>query len=164
MSLHQLLMMAPSPERDKLAQQLGYTIGTPKYKNTVPKKFKDEANNSVRIKGDPLSKGKSELQIEHELLKYLSLKGIKWWPMKVKGELHISKGRGFIKPSKNPGFPDILCSINGRFVGIEVKKCGGVQSSDQVLMQKEIEKSGAVYFICTSVRELEAALIKYNLI
>lgn len=40
------------------------------------------------------------------------------------------------------GVPDILCSINGRFVGIEVKASKGKPTPLQVKNVKEINESG----------------------
>lgn len=42
------------------------------------------------------------------------------------------------------GIPDILCSVNGRFVGIEVKKEQGIVSPLQEFHLNELNKLGAV--------------------
>ena len=162
---YKIMMMDPGPERDALIKKANASISVPNYSNEVPKKFKDEANNAVRIKGDPANKHKSELQIEKELESYLFSKRIKFWNMKIKGEIQsIGKGLAVMKKSKNRGFPDILCCIRGLWVGIEVKKPGGIQSQDQVQMQYDIQAAGGVYIIATSVRELEASLKSRSLV
>lgn len=155
----ELMKMDPSPERDKLALELGYSFSESNYSDAIPKKFKDEANNSKIIKGDPLNKNKSELEIEKEILYFLFKNRIEHWSMKVKGEIHMkSSTQGFIKPTKNPGFPDILCCYKGLFVTIEVKKPSGIQSVDQISQENRIKSANGFYFICTSVREVEACL------
>ena len=162
---YKIMLMDPGPERDKLSKENGFSISVPQYSNKPPPKFMDEANHAVRSKGDPENKHKSELQIEKELQSYLTSKRFKWWPMKIKGEIQsIGHGLAVMKKSQNRGFPDILCCIRGLWVGIEVKKPGGLQSVDQVQSQREIESAGGIYIISTSIRELEASLKQHKLI
>lgn len=52
------------------------------------------------------------------------------------------------------GVPDIICVINGQFVGIEVKTPRGKQSSDQVLFQKRLERAGGKYILARGVDDI----------
>lgn len=45
------------------------------------------------------------------------------------------------------GVPDLLCSIKGRFVGIEVKAEKGKPSPLQIYNKEQIEKSGGIAYI-----------------
>lgn len=96
----------------------------------------------------------SELKIENQICDYLTLSKITFWKMKVRGELHVSKGRTFIRKNKNAGFPDILCCVNGIFVGFEIKKPGGYQSIEQQLQEQKIKAAGGYYFLVTNFEEI----------
>ena len=51
------------------------------------------------------------------------------------------------------GVPDIIACLNGRFVGIEVKRPGGIVSPLQQYNIEEIHKSGGVAFVAYSFEE-----------
>jgi len=119
------------------------------------------------IKGDPESKGKSEAQIEKEIVAYLkTIPDCADWDTKVKGELQsIGIGQAIIKESKNKGFGDRLICLRGLFVMIEVKACGRYQSIYQIEQEEKVKKRGlGHYFLVTSVRELKAFFTQYELI
>lgn len=53
------------------------------------------------------------------------------------------------------GVPDILAILpGGQFCGIEVKANCGVQSSDQILFQKQCEALGGRYILARSVDDV----------
>lgn len=56
------------------------------------------------------------------------------------------------------GVPDIIACLNGRFVGIEVKRPGGVISPLQQYNIDEIHKSGGVAFVAYSVEDVREQL------
>ncbi|WP_054637161.1 VRR-NUC domain-containing protein [Thalassobacillus sp. C254] len=93
----------------------------------------------------------SEKTIENNIKRYLASIGA--WHIKTHGNL-FSKA----------GVPDILACINGRFVGIEVKKPGGKVSELQKANIRLIEKAGGVAFVSFSVEETKHYLTKFNLI
>lgn len=86
-----------------------------------------------------------EKQIENQIKKWLEQQGY-WW-MKVHGDLF-----------QKAGVPDILACINGRFVGIEVKRPGGKVSALQEYNIEQIRASGGVAFVATSIEE-----VRFNL-
>jgi hypothetical protein len=53
------------------------------------------------------------------------------------------------------GSPDIICVINGRFIGIEVKAHGGKQSEHQKEFQRRLETAGGLYILAYSVDDLD---------
>lgn len=73
-----------------------------------------------------------------------------------------NNGAFFIKTlggSVPSGTPDILACLNGRFIGIEVKKpVGGKVSELQKLKIKEIQRAGGIAFVARSVKEVEEHL------
>lgn len=57
-----------------------------------------------------------------------------------------------------PGSPDIVCVINGFYIGFEVKRRGGKLSPDQRKFQKELTDNGGYYFLVTSVDDVIKAI------
>lgn len=58
------------------------------------------------------------------------------------------------------GSPDIIAIYKGMFVGVEVKRIGGVQSEAQKAFQRNIESAGGYYILATSPEELEDKINK----
>ena len=63
--------------------------------------------------------------------------------------------------SNRAGIPDLLCCINGRFIGIEVKGPGGKASPLQAANITMIEAAGGIGLIAYSVAEVKEHLEKY---
>lgn len=93
----------------------------------------------------------TEKQIENQIKKWLDKQGY-WW-MKVHGDLF-----------QKSGVPDILACINGRFVGIEVKRPGGRLSELQKYNIEHIRAAGGVAFVATSVDEVRFNLDRFHVI
>ena len=51
------------------------------------------------------------------------------------------------------GIPDIICCINGHFVGIEVKQENGHQSDAQKVTCKNIQDAGGEYWLVWSYED-----------
>ena len=60
------------------------------------------------------------------------------------------------------GVPDILCSLNGKFIGIEVKTHDGVVSKIQQHHIKRIKEAGGVAFVARSVDDVYRELNKHQ--
>jgi Holliday junction resolvase len=82
-----------------------------------------------------------EKHIENQIKRYLDQLGV--WYLKVHGSMY-----------QKSGVPDILCCLDGRFVGIEVKRPGGIVSSLQQFNIDEIHTSGGVAFVAYSVEDV----------
>jgi hypothetical protein len=54
------------------------------------------------------------------------------------------------------GAPDIICVINGQYVGIEVKAPKGKQSEHQKAFQQALEAAGGRYVLAYSLEEVVA--------
>lgn len=96
-----------------------------------------------------MTKKTLEKHIENQIKKYLDSIGC--WHMKVHGSMY-----------QKAGVPDILACINGRFVGIEVKRPGGIVAPLQTWNINEIQKSGGVAFVAYSVEEVKTQLRQLN--
>ena len=80
---------------------------------------------------------------------------------------HYRQNSGAFKDKKNhlyrfgtSGAPDIVCVIDGRYVGVEVKAKTGIQSDSQIAFQAKLEKGGGKYILAHSLEELKEKL--YN--
>lgn len=157
-----IVAMEDSPEKFKLALENGFKSIRPKVKlNSHAQwnsKFSGEKSFTKKIKGDPESIGKSEAEIEDEILAYCRIKKIMYFETKVKGEVQsVGKGRAILKKATNPGFPDFIIGYRGYIFGFETKKCGGTQSHDQILMEERFQLMGWAYNIVTSLSEFKKA-------
>lgn len=95
----------------------------------------------------------SEKTIENNIKKYLDSLGAYY--EKIHG--------GSIYQSA--GIPDILACVEGRFVGIEVKKeSGGKVSALQEFKIKQIESAGGVGIIARSVQEVQERFKRENIV
>ena len=117
----------------------------------------------IRVKGDPTSKGKSESQIEKEIISWLTASNIVFWPIKIKGDPTLTRNGIRFKKNKNRGFSDIHVCHNGRAIYLEVKKCGGECSQDQLDTQMRVRSQGrGIYEFVTSVQEAKNAIFGEN--
>jgi hypothetical protein len=85
-----------------------------------------------------------EKDTQKTILKYLEAKRIFHY-RNNSGALKTEKG-GFVRFGAT-GSPDIICVINGQFVGIEVKSTGGVHSKGQIKFQKALVDAGGCYIL-----------------
>ena len=81
--------------------------------------------------------------IENSIKEYLFKEGIYYF------KVHGSK---FMEP----GIPDIVCCVNGYFLGIEVKAPGKLynQSDAQKIHQENIEKAGGIYLLTDNLNDV----------
>lgn len=85
----------------------------------------------------------SESKIQNKIIKYLN--GIGAYSIKT-----ISTNRS--------GCPDIICCLNGLFIGLEVKTDKGVVSELQKHHLEEIKKSGGISGVVRSVEDVKRLL------
>lgn len=81
---------------------------------------------------------------------------------KIIGYLRTVDGIWFTKTivSTERGTPDIICCYMGRFLGIEVKRKGGVLSENQHKVKSEITRCGGVYTVAHDVSDVIRAIIQ----
>src|ERR1700721_165734 len=92
-----------------------------------------------------------ESDVQRQILDYLTLRGI----------FHYRNNSGaFVDSQKHfyrfgaLGSPDIICVINGQYVGIEVKAPKGKQSEHQKEFQKQLEAAGGRYLLVYSLDDV----------
>lgn len=84
-----------------------------------------------------------EKDFENEIRKFLDQKGIyhfKFWG----GNFKTSHG-SFVRTKK--GVPDLICCVNGVFVGLEIKQENGKPSDEQIQNLNKINYSGGLGFL-----------------
>lgn len=87
-------------------------------------------------------------QVTSAIIEYIQLTGNAAHRINVIG---VPLPGGKFRPSPNRGVADIIACIDGRYVGIEVKIGRDKQSVYQKKYQEDIESSGGIYFICSSL-------------
>lgn len=93
----------------------------------------------------------TEKDIQKAILDYLTLRSIFHYKHNNSGIYKPSTG-SYI-PSQSKGAPDIVCIIEGRYVGFEVKTRKGRLSDDQVEFHKKILAAGGIIFVVRSLDE-----------
>lgn len=61
-------------------------------------------------------------------------------------------------PFSKPGDPDLICCINGRYVGIEVKTPTGRPTELQLQRGREIEQAGGIWILARSLDDVYRGL------
>ncbi len=105
------------------------------------------------------SRGRRESEVQAAVVAYLSFRtDFFWW------RNNISAGRApsgnFMKSGGISGAPDLQgIQYPGRFVGIELKReKGGESSEDQLRWAANCRSHGGLYILATSVKDVEVGL------
>lgn len=105
-----------------------------------------------------------EKDIQKAILDWLKLSKIFCYKNSTVGI--FKKSTGAYIPSQSVGSPDIVCVIEGRYVGMEVKKPGYGLRESQVEFRRALEAAGGEYHIVRSVDEaqkvVQSVKIKYS--
>lgn len=97
-----------------------------------------------------------ENDVQRSILDYLTLRKIFHWRQN-NGATYDAKLGFYRSHTGMKGVPDIICVIDGQFVGIECKGPRGKQSADQILFQKRLEFAGGKYILAKSVDDVREA-------
>lgn len=96
----------------------------------------------------------SEHETQSAILEWLDIKRIFHYRQNTGG----AKLKGFYVKFGRPGAPDIVAVIEGRFIGIEVKREGKVQSKKQVEFEMELFRAGGQYILAYSLDDVTRVL------
>ena len=89
----------------------------------------------------------SESLIQKSILEWLNYHSdVYAFRINVQG-VPLHNGSGRFRPSPHRGIADIIASVRGTFLAIEVKSKKGTQSAYQRTFQDYVEKSGGHYII-----------------
>lgn len=96
----------------------------------------------------------SEHAIQTLILQYLDIAHI----------FHYRQNSGMMKKGKSyvkfgaKGAPDIVCVINGKYLGLEVKDSRGKTSKDQLIFCDKLSAAGGSYALVRSVEEAKTVI------
>lgn len=106
---------------------------------------------------------KAENKIQSATLKKLQKAGIFCWRNNNNAvwDSHLNNGFGAYRSFGGlKGVPDIICIINGQFVGIEIKTPKGKLSPGQILFKKRCERNGGKYLVVKKAEDVDYLLQK----
>ena len=92
-----------------------------------------------------------ESEVQKAIIEYLHLMKI-WNYRNNSGALKTERGH-FVRFGAK-GSPDIICVIDGQYVGIECKSHSGRQSEHQKAFQEGLEEHGGAYCLARSVDDV----------
>jgi hypothetical protein len=110
---------------------------------------------ALRITAEP-----RESDVQRQILEMLRYRGVTAWRVNNTGKL--PGGRWASRSSV--GMADIIACHRerytglGRFLAIEVKQPGGIQSEGQIEFQRQLENAGGVYVLATCPEDVTEAL------
>lgn len=93
----------------------------------------------------------TEKETQKQIIQFLIYNNIFHWRQNS-GALRV-RNRFYRFTSIN-GISDIIILHNGKAIFVEVKDKYGKQSDDQKKFQKEVEKSGNIYILAKSVKDI----------
>lgn len=94
-----------------------------------------------------------EKDVQKAILTYLQAKKVFHYRNNSGGTVINYKDKSYFMKFGATGSPDIICVINGQYVGIEVKGTDGKQSDSQKDFQERLEKAGGIYALVHSLDE-----------
>jgi hypothetical protein len=97
----------------------------------------------------------NESDLQRQILDYLALKGIFHYRNNSGA---FDNGHGGFYRFGAVGSPDIICVVNGRYVGIELKAPKGKQSDHQKEFQRQLELAGGTYILGYSLEDVITGL------
>jgi hypothetical protein len=107
-------------------------------------------------------KKKLEKDIQREICDWLASRNYFFWRQNTVPV--FDKGRFRAMPKYTPkGLPDILCVIDGHFIGLEVKVPDyWKRTDDQMAIQERFGANGASYYLVTSLEEAKKAIANHD--
>lgn len=93
----------------------------------------------------------TESEIQKAVLQFLSVSRI--FHYRNNSGAYLAEHGSYIRYGL-PGSPDIIAVINGKYIGLEIKRRKGKQDPDQVEFQRVLEKAGGEYYIVRSVDDV----------
>lgn len=94
----------------------------------------------------------TETQIQKNCLDWLKIMGFMSWRQNNGGRW---MGDRYIPTAGRKGVADIIILHNKTSIWLEIKSETGRQSEDQIKFQQDVEKSGNVYLLVRSLKELQ---------
>lgn len=100
-----------------------------------------------------------EKEIQKSIIDYLALLGC--WRIRINSGAMSGNHKGkrwFMRFNDQPGCPDVIACLEGRFIAIEIKRPGGKLTEKQASALEAIRRAGGLAFVATGIRDVEAVL------
>jgi hypothetical protein len=99
-----------------------------------------------------------ESELQKSILDYLAWKHVFHYRNNSGAIFATYKGKDRFFKFGAAGSPDIVCVINGQYVGIEVKALKGKQTEHQKEFQRQLETAGGKYILAYSLDDVIAVI------
>jgi hypothetical protein len=96
-----------------------------------------------------------ESEVQKQILDYLALKHVFHYRNNSRA---FKRDDGHFYRFGATGSPDIICVINGQYVGIEVKAPKGKHSEHQKEFQRQLEEAGGKYMLAYALDDVIVTL------
>jgi hypothetical protein len=101
-----------------------------------------------------------EGKISDQCRKWLTDRQIFHYRNNTQGIPLHGRNQGRFRPSLAPGAPDLVAILSGKYIGIELKAPGKIQSDYQKDFQQSIERAGGRYILAYSLGQLTGAILR----
>ena len=99
-----------------------------------------------------------EKDLQKLIMDYLSAQKIFHFRNNTGAVERTYNGRSCFMRYGCPGSPDIICVVDGQFVGIEVKGDKGKQSPEQKIFEASLIYNGGKYILARSLEDVQSGL------
>jgi len=99
----------------------------------------------------------SESDIQKTILAYLKLKKVFHYRQNSSATKVDNR---FIRSTSINGLPDIICILEGTYIGLEVKTDIGTLNANQIKTHREIISAGGLVYVVRSLNDVKAIFEK----
>jgi len=99
----------------------------------------------------------SESDIQNTILRYLKLKKVFHYRQNSSA---VKIDKRFIRSTSINGLPDIICILEGTYIGLEVKTDIGTLNANQIKTHREIIAAGGLVYVVRSLNDVKAIFEK----
>ena len=99
----------------------------------------------------------SESDIQNSILHYLKLTKIFHYRQ---NQAAIKTEKTFFRATSINGLPDIVCIVQGLYIGLEVKTATGRLNENQIKTHRDIIAAGGLVYVVRSLRDVQAIFDK----
>lgn len=96
----------------------------------------------------------TEHEIQRQIIDWLRLRHIFFWRNNTGAFSGTYKGKKRFVRFGTPGAPDIFAVVQGRIIGIEVKRPGEQATLEQAAFGTVLEAAGGIWFIARSLDDV----------
>lgn len=99
----------------------------------------------------------SESSIQNKIIQYLKLKKIFHYRQ---NQAAVKTEKTFFRATSINGLPDIICIVQGLYIGLEVKTEDGRLNENQIETHRKIIGAGGLVYVVRSLKDVQAIFEK----